>query len=136
MFQSAGCSGEGGAGKTKPSGGCGQEWGKGNETCGCTHFQPIQPSALCQEGVPEGESKESEVRPGEEEKEEGGEEAIAAGWRGRELAVDSHTRSSRMLSLLAPISERNVTRVAEKHVAPPSPEGDDNVETISAPAFG
>ena len=112
--------------------------GKWNETCGCTHFHPIQPSTLCahQEGVPEGESKESEVRPGDEDKDEGGEEAIAAGWRGRELAVDSHTRSSRMLSLLAPISERNVTRVAEKHGAPPSPEGDDNVETISAQAFG
>ena len=77
---------------------------------------PIQPSALCvhQEGVPEGESKESEVKPGDEDKveeDEGGEEDIAAGWRGRELAVDSHTRSPRMFSLLAPISERDVTRV-------------------------
>jgi hypothetical protein len=63
--------------------------------------------------VPEGESKESEVKPGDEDKveEDEGAEEIAAGWRGRELAVDSHTRSPRMFSLLAPISERDVTRV-------------------------
>ncbi len=101
---------------------------------------PIQPSALCvhQEGVTEGESKEGEVRLGNDDKveKEEEEEGVAAGWQGRALAVDRQARSTRMFNLLAPINERHVTRVAEKHGAPPSPEGDDNVEAISAQAFG